>query len=208
MPLQFIMAWLDDYHEIEEFIEGKNVALVGNAKSIFDGTGYGSFIDKHEIVIRMNFGFPFLTQDKKYLNPRYLGKKTTLVFAANAVRLILSNSLHGYPGYKQLVHLSGNPDVRNETWKEHSHKFPSYPVEYWESLKNVLTSRPSAGIMAIDILERSNPLKVNIIGFDWKDTPTYYNESETKWNPVGPHDWVKERRYIVSKVKQLGWDIL
>lgn len=200
------------YSEVEEYIKGKNVALIGNAKSIFDGYGYGTFIDKHDVVIRLNFAYPFAInlEHPRYVNPQYLGKKTDLVFAANAVRLLLEGQqgIKGYPGMKALVHMSGGN--RNSTWRKYEEQgdFVTYPKPYWTELKNLLTKRPSAGIMAFDIIERSNPLKVNMIGFDWKETKTYYNIGEKNGQPIGPHDWVKEKNYILGKVKTLGWDIL
>jgi len=198
------------YEELEKFIEGKNVALIGNAKSIFKFHEWGSFIDKHDIVIRLNFAYPYASEVGRFVSPKYLGTKTTFVFASNAVRLLIDGyrTTSGYPGMKRLVHMSGGN--RNSTWRKYSDEdeFLTYPKPYWTNLKNVLTSRPSAGIMAFDILERSNPLKVNMFGFDWKETVTYYNDHETVDNPVGPHDWVKEKHYILGKVKQLGWDIL
>ena len=197
------------YTEIEDFIKGKTVAIVGNSQSILQKED-GFLIDGHQVVIRMNFGFTYAPHLNRYVAPKQLGKRTDIVCAGAALRLL--NDMNRYPDCKALVHMSaGN---RNSSVKKYSNSYYFYPEEYWESLKNVLTARPSTGMMVFDMVEKSKPSHVNIFGMDWKQTRTYYNDGkqnrtlEEPNNPIGPHNWVAERQYIIGKVKNMNWDIL
>ena len=44
-----------DILEYQQFFQGRRVALVGNAQSIF-GKNHGAEIDAHEVVVRFNYG--------------------------------------------------------------------------------------------------------------------------------------------------------
>ena len=199
---------MKNYSDIENYIKGKTVAIVGNASSIL-GSESGIFIDSHQVVIRMNFGYVWNPHKNRHVNARDLGIKTDVVAAGNAVNLL--DAMDRYPNSKYLVHLSGMN--RNETVVEKSNQFYLYPKEYWQSLKNVLTARPSSGMMVFDIVEKSNPSRVTMYGFDWKQTRTYYNDGlsgrklEKPSEPIGPHNWIAERQYIIGKVNKMNWDI-
>jgi hypothetical protein len=197
------------YSDIEKSIRGKTVAIVGNAQSLLQQE-YGEMIDAHQVVIRMNFGFTYAPHLNRFVAPKQLGKKTDIICAGAALNIL--NQLDRYPNCKALVHMSGGN--RNETVEKYSNKYYLYPTDYWESLKNVLTARPSTGMMVFDMVEQSKPSHVNIFGMDWKRTRTYYNDgkngrqNESVTNPLGPHNWNAEREYIIGKVKKYGWDII
>ena len=197
------------YRDIEKFIKGKTVAIVGNAQSLLRQE-CGEMIDAHQVVIRMNFGYVYAPHLNRYVAPKQLGQKTDIVTAGNAVNIV--TEMHRFPNCKALVHMSGGN--RNETVVKHSNKFYLYPEDYWQELKNVLTARPSTGMMVFDMVEKSKPSHVNVFGMDWKKTRTYYNDGknlrdlEHPSNPIGPHNWANERKYIIGKVKKYGWDII
>ncbi|SDQ20481.1 glycosyltransferase family 29 protein [Pseudovibrio sp. Tun.PSC04-5.I4] len=44
------------------FLDGKRIALVGNASSLLDSC-HGEEIDRHDIVIRLNLGYPLIVRD-------------------------------------------------------------------------------------------------------------------------------------------------
>lgn len=61
-------------HLPREFFEGRSVALVGNAASLQTGT-YGAEIDDHDLVIRLNIGYPLLVRkdaDVKAVPPQWI----------------------------------------------------------------------------------------------------------------------------------------
>lgn len=194
------------YSDIENHIKGKKVAIVGNASSIFNNED-GKMIDAYDVVIRMNYGFVW---NNKWVAPNYIGTKTTIVAAGNAVGLL--DSMHRYPNSKYLIHMSGGN--RNETVNKHSNKYYLYPEHYWQELKNLLTARPSTGMMVFDMVEKSKPMHVSMFGFDWKQTRTYYNDGkqgrslEESNKPIGPHHWLNERNYIIGKCNKSNWDII
>ena len=197
------------YRDIEKFIRGKTVAIVGNAQSLLRQEN-GEMIDAHQVVIRMNFGYTYAPHLNRFVAPKQIGQKTDIVCSGNAVNIV--TELQRYPDCKALVHMSGGN--RNETYEKYSNKFHTYPLEYWKELKNVLTSRPSTGMMVFDMVEKSKPSHVNVFGMDWKKTVTYYNDGkngrskELLIKPIGPHDWNAERQYIIGKLKKYGWDII
>ncbi|WP_275593262.1 glycosyltransferase family 29 protein [Rhizobium gallicum] len=68
----------------EEIFSGKTVALVGNASSLAAGI-HGSEIDSHDIVIRMNLGYPLIVRKEmrggdlpaEYLEGYFVDKKSS-----------------------------------------------------------------------------------------------------------------------------------
>lgn len=193
------------YSELEDYIKGKTVAIVGNANSIFDKED-GALIDGHRVVIRMNFGFVW---NNKWIAPKHIGTKTDIVGAGNGLNIY--SYMDKYPNYKCLVHLSGatgRTKQEKERLEGKGIPFVYYPIEYWEEMKNLLTKRPSAGMMVFNIVERAKPEHVSTFGFDWKVSKTYYNIDEEVGNPIGPHHWKNERLYIMRKCKMNNWDIL
>lgn|GEM_PF-5362435 len=68
----------------EKLFEGKRVALVGNASSLRRGTS-GREIDQHDIVIRMNLGYPLTVKaeaelsavDAKWIHAHFVDLKST-----------------------------------------------------------------------------------------------------------------------------------
>jgi len=68
----------------DNFFHGKSVALVGNAASLRKGT-FGKEIDQHDIVIRMNLGYPLTVRsdvdvsrvDAEWIHSRFIDQKST-----------------------------------------------------------------------------------------------------------------------------------
>lgn len=68
----------------DKFFEGKSVALVGNASSLRYGSS-GREIDQHDIVVRMNLGYPLTVKadaelagvDAKWISARFVDLKST-----------------------------------------------------------------------------------------------------------------------------------
>jgi len=68
-----------------------------------------------------------------------------------------------------------------------------YPLKCLEELKKKINfDRPSTGLMIIDYVLSCNPKSINLYGFDFKKTPTYY-EKDRK---IEPHNFDLEKKYI------------
>ena len=160
-----------------EWFKNKSVAIVGNASFLFDKS-YGEEIDKNDVVVRINKGYI-------NLNKKCQGKKTT-VLAYNNYSMIDQN-LNLIKNFK-LIHMSDR--FRK---KEMIKNIFFYPLKYLKELKEkTKVNRPSTGLMIIDYVGRCEPKNIILYGFDWKDTPTYYEKNRK----IEPHDFEKEREYI------------
>ena len=162
--------------QIGKLIRGANVAIVGNAKSLFD-TEYGKEIDSHDFVIRFNRGF--------FAKPESQGTKTTLLLLACNLTY---QEIKSY-GAKFVVNRSKN--YFNPTG------FTLSNEERME-LKGKLGSQPSTGFMAIDICLNFGAKHIDLYGFDWEKTPTWYNDPLYKTQ----HDYPKEQEIALDYQKK------
>ena len=151
-------------------IKGKSVAIVGNAKSIFDKRN-GKAIDEHEFIIRFNNGFT--------IKPESQGTITTMVMLAlnmppeklslyNA-KWVVNRSNH----YDNKVHYTiPNPDRKR--------------------MRDKLEAQPSTGFMAIDLCLYAGAKSIDLFGFDGEKTPTFYNPE----GYITQHNYSKEQELI------------
>lgn len=173
------------YRLLMDDLRGKSIAIVGNSQSLLLDT-HGQDIDSHDIVVRMNMGFPS--------DPVAQGRRfdvwcfSTIGMARQATSL---------PPAKHAVWMS--PKSRDEF--DGSVPCCFYPLECWDALQAHLGSRPSVGAMTIDLVSRAVPGAVSIFGFDFKRTETFYNKSTA----VGPHDYQAEERYAMDNTQRPGW---
>lgn len=186
---------------MKEWFEDKSVAVVGNASSIFN-KNFGSFIDSHDVVCRINKGVLIIDENCQ-------GKKIDVFAFAG---------LKKFQYILELINvdkvLFTSPRKQEEALKISNLRV--YPIEWRNELKNVLISydknyipdiespgpgekgeikKPSAGICLLDYISRMNPKSVSIFGFDWKATPTYY---ELKGGSKTAHDYVFEKKHCLD----------
>jgi hypothetical protein len=184
---------------MKEWFDQKSVAVVGNAKSIFDNS-YGSLIDSHDIVCRINQGAVIVNEESQ-------GKKIDIFV------------LGGLKKFKTLmieVGLDKNLFISARKQNEASKikNITVYPLEWRNQLKNNLIlldksfvdtgyplpgekgeiKKPSSGICLLDYISKFNPLSVSVFGFDWKESPTYYNQGGYNTS----HDWKYEKEYCLE----------
>ena len=167
------MPKINRYPEIEEIgeqIRGKRVAIVGNAKSIFDKRN-GKEIDSHEFVIRFNKGFIIKEESQ--------GRKTNLLLLACEL------SKEELESYKADYICNRSMHYNNPT------PF-TIKNEQRALMKLRLGSQPSTGFMAIHICLNYGAESIDLYGFDFEKTPTFYN-------PIGyktQHDYNKEEDIV------------
>lgn len=141
----------EELNVIKEYLKGKSVAIVGNARSIFD-KNKGNEIDNHDIVIRFNKGY--------IITPLAQGKRTNILLCSCDVDLSRFNA-------KYVINRSKNTTIGNITISQQERR----------RLKNILGYQPSTGFMAIDVCLHSGVKSIDLYGFDFGKTDTYYNPS-------------------------------
>lgn len=166
-----------EINEIGEKIKGKRVAIVGNAKSIFDKKN-GKEIDSHDFVIRFNKGF--------LIDKTAQGSKTNLLLLACLLTPEEIESYHSeYVCNRGKSYINPVPfTIRNEQRA---------------LMKLRLSAQPSTGFMAIDICLHFGAKSIDLYGFDWEKSPTWYNPEGYKTQ----HCYAKEED-IVRQYEQEG----
>ncbi len=175
---------LREVQALLDFLDGKSIAIVGNATSLLSHQ-YGPLIDEHEVVVRMNRGFP--------LNP-----------AAQGTRF----DLWCFSGFGAVINPPKSFVAPRAIWMPHRRLTKktdldciTYPRPYWRALRARLGARPSLGALTIDLISRAAPREVTVIGFDFKRTGTFYQS----FNHIGPHDFSTEAHYVMEVVKERSW---
>lgn len=178
---------------MNEWFDGKTVAIVGNAQSLFKGN-YGEEIDSHDVVIRINRGMQVcfdnasLSSHGKKLDVWTFNLYRTLETFDNDAKIKIKNP------YKRLQMnaflLEGKIDscISEEAYKEVSSIF--YP-------KKVTT-----GFMLLHYITKFTPSSVDVYGFDWKETPTFYVKHRSTTDLS--HDYNKERQYCMDHYFKTG----
>lgn len=147
---------------LKEILKNKTVAIVGNASSIL-GTNKGQEIDNHDIVIRFNKGFPFK-------DPLAIGTRTDILFLACT---LLS---------QELAYFNARYTVRRSKLCKNTCTFNIEPVDRKELAQQRTKfvsigkkAQPSTGFVAINFALSTECKCVDLYGFDFFKTDTYYN---------------------------------
>lgn len=155
--------------QLMEFIHGKNVAIVGNAQSIFE-TADGEKIDDADVVVRFNRGF--------IENPKAQGKRTDILFLACELTADELQQFDAqYTVNRSYKTKCGDITLDNTLRRRYRKKYDAYP---------------SSGLMAIIMCINAGAKRIDIYGFDFGKTPTYYNPE----GYVTRHEYEKEREII------------
>lgn len=147
---------------LKQFLKNKSVAIVGNSSSILEKQ-QGLEIDEHDIVIRFNRGFP-------YVAPLSLGTHTDILFLA----CTLTN--------QELAMYNAKYTVRRSKL---CHNICTFNIDRLDRarisqqpgklIKPGHRSQPSTGFVAINFVLTCDYKKLDVYGFDFFKTPTYYN---------------------------------
>lgn len=176
---------------MNEWFDGKTIAIVGNAQSLFNKE-YGSEIDSHEVVIRINRGIESCFDNNALLSH---GKKVD-IWAFN-----LYSSLERFEKtykmpqtYKKLqmnyTPLLGTIDS-------------SISKEAQAEIKGMFRPKKvTTGFRILHYMTKFKPLNVDVYGFDWKETPTFY--VKYKSNADLEHDYKKEKQYCMDTYFKTG----
>ena len=162
-----------DLTEVKNFIKGKRVAIVGNSTSIFD-TKYGKDIDKHDVVIRFNKGFP--------IKPTSQGSKTDILMLACKLTRDMIKRYHAKYTIRRL----------NIPYYNYKCDF-TFTDQFIKKISKDLGARSSTGLMAIEFALECEAKSIDVYGFTFFNDSTFYNPVgyQTKHSPEG-----EERRIL------------
>lgn len=164
---------------IENICFGQNIAIVGNSQALTE-ENLGDEIDSHDVVIRINRG---VTTTKNGFNCDIycVGASDGYVKPEDFKVDIPQVSFWMSPKYRE---------------KAPSHFF-FFPNEMWEELKvHALpqgSDRPTTGLMTAFMISKTEAAKINLYGFDFWETKTFYLERKGA-RPV--HNPAKEKEFI------------
>ena len=180
-------------HQSELLAElaGRRVAIVGNARSLGDGT-LGAAIDDHDLVIRMHRA--------PLPSPQSHGSRTDWLAL-------------GVPVEQEVI-LDRAP--KRLLWMARKRKrlsrriatapgFYRHPPADWRALAAELGAPPSTGIMLIDLVSRSGAEAIDLFGFDF-----FASLSMTGRRTADqvPHDFDAERRWVEALMARDGRVVL
>lgn len=155
--------------DLVNMLDGKSVAVVGNAKSIFYKSN-GYLIDKFDIVIRFNKGFIY--------NPDAQGNKTDILITAEDLDI------------RDLLKFGNIPSTILRRRKDINltgidlNKINEYVIDNKDIVRvsqGLGGARASSGQIAIGLLRNTNCKRpIHLFGFDFESTPTFYNSLDYK----------------------------
>lgn len=164
--------------EIKDFIRGKRVAIVGNASSIFDKQN-GDLIDTFDLIIRFNYGFITV--------PSSQGTKTDIAILACELTKTEMES------YNAQFYINRMKRITNPTPYHFENKDI---VRVSEGMDG---ARASSGLIAIDFCIESGCQSIDLFGFDWEKTPTFYNPLGYKTLHNYNNEESKVKNYYASR---------
>jgi hypothetical protein len=167
---------------LRSLVDGKRVAIVGNADSLF-GRGLGAEIDQNDVIIRFNRGFVRDAESQ--------GSRTDIIGTGQRLTL---DQIDGQHGATFLYWLSPRwwriPVWTRAKWQS----VEVIPYWNWLSIKRELRLRPTSGyVMIRNLMKHTAPKEVNIYGFDFYATPNFY----AKPRDVPNHDTDEEREKML-----------
>lgn len=191
---QVAASWIErrGSADLREFVQGKNVALVGNGRSLLQRSD-GASIDAQQVVIRLNRG--------PIINPEVSGRRTTILASSISV----TPGLLRQRGIELLMWMTPKRSafplwLLRPKWRGFVFRRSDY-----RRLKSLLGARPSTGIMTIDALIACEPARVMLFGFDGFLSGSM---SELRRRESYPHDFAAELKLIQSWAeagKPIAW---
>ncbi|MBD9373244.1 glycosyltransferase family 29 protein [Rhizobium sp. ARZ01] len=169
--------------ELFELLEGKSVALVGNASRLADDC-CGEDIDAHDLIIRFNRA--------PMPNARSHGTRTDMI----ATSIPLERTLMEGRGARHLLWMSPPQDAIPR-WIARLSTLFLYSAEHHGRLRERIRSRPTTGLMVIELLSRSGCRKIDLYGFDFFASASL---SDNRARRSSPHSGAAEKRYVMDLI--------
>ena len=168
---------------MKEIFANKDVVVIGNALSLNEKK-LESLIGENTLTCAFNKGVEKFKPDVAFSS--IADSWNSLIDLGSAVSIHVSSQ--------------GRPSLTADY---------TIPMRVINKLKPHVGHRPSTGCIANAFLsQRSLGIKsVTLIGFDFKQTPTYYDQKRTPADE--PHDYVRERKFTISYfIKECNYNII
>lgn len=156
--------------EFADIVEGKSVAIVGNALSLLNGLiPHGTEIDSHDIIVRMNMGIPGTHfRPGIHLTPERVGSRTDVWATAKYFGIEPTCKLGIFMKLTELgdKHWGYFQEKRRKT-------FPlvRWPQELETEVRDFVGADPGTGIRLVYFLKRHSAAKsISVFGMDCWDT--------------------------------------
>ena len=178
------MLALEDFKSLEplkKLLKNKTVAIVGNSEKILKEK-HGTEIEAHDIVIRFNKGFPQAA-------PEALGKRTDILFLA----CTLSNV--------ELKIFNATYTVKRSNLCQNACNFDISKFD--RCILKQGTAQPSTGFLAINFALSTECKSIDLYGFDFFKSPTYYNPKDYKTLHDGQSEAVKVKEYAQNNLLRI-----
>jgi hypothetical protein len=184
---------------MKDLIDKKTVALVGNSQSLFDYQ-YGSEIDDHDVVIRINDTAIY------YDNNRHShGSRNTIWAFWDVLKFITSQKQYRGPRTDEFFS-SGKYHKLNLLGANADRAFELDDVEFGSDIKRKCKKElgnPSAGSILLYLLNEYNPRWVTVYGMDFKRTKTFSHEHNSvdnqRYDSFYRHNFKFEEEYAKQK---------
>lgn len=148
-----LLTNFDNLMFLKELVKRKRVAIVGNSEAIFRHQ-YGEEIDKHDIIIRFNKGFP-------HRCPESLGTKTDILFLACTLN------------DEELNYYGPCHTVKRSRFCFNNCHFRIITDDRISLCQR--SAQPSTGFIAINFALSTECKSIDLYGFDFFKSATYYN---------------------------------
>ena len=157
---------------VQSIVYNKKIALIGNASSIFN-FDFSKQIDSCDVVVRMNAGY--------IKNHKAQGIRTDILALSLA---IAEDDIVKNFNPKIVIWATSKRKMMPKSYKYSTFKLFMHPLLVWLRLRIKLKARPSTGaIVANYIYSKCNPQKIEMYGFDFFKSKTFYNLK----HHLGPH---------------------
>ena len=164
-------------------LEGKSVALVGNARALAETT-HGEAIDAADVVIRINRA-PMPAPASHGTRCDWLALATALN-ADDSARLAGARKLWMSPKRKRLGHAVAT-----------SPGFYLHPLPEYAALHATLGAPPTTGIMLVDLFARSRLGALTLYGFDFFASLSLSGHRQAA---QVPHDFSAEAVFVADLI--------
>jgi hypothetical protein len=174
---------------MKQWFEGKTVAVVGNAMSLFDKC-YGAEIDAHDVVVRINKAAMLYTRQEA---SKTHGTKTHVwVFWNTSEYKSFFSKVSKHIKKMHAGHQGRTPSNIQAV------DFVYQDAPYKElKKKSGKHNNPTTGLIILDHIASCSPKQVDVYGFDWKTTPTF-TDPGMKREKSCPHDYAIEKEYCMK----------